>query len=261
MSEEVVKILVPSYQRAKMVLTTKAVANCTLVVPESQVEEYKKYNKGVPVVGHPNDVKGISNARQWIYDTYGNVFMLDDDIKAITRLMQPPVYSMGKEQEDELDKVSPELAYDIIQHLADTARQAGIYLFGFTSAVKPRDVHPQKPFSINSYVKGTTMGLLKGSKLHFPSEPAGQTCEDHYVTLLNAFHHRWNLIDNRFGFIHVDTFKRKGGCSDYRTSQSEEESYKYLKKKFGKAVRLKGEDSSGMSKRTHRYERVLQIPY
>lgn len=257
-SDEIVKVVIPSYKRANMVLTTKAVANCSLVVPVAQVAEYEKHNPGIDVIGCPDEVMGISNTRQWIYETFGNVFMLDDDIKQVSRMMIPPVY---ERDEDMDDKVSPEEAYEAIQHLADVARQLGAYLFGFTSAVKPRDVHPQKPFSINSYVKGTTMGMLAGSKLFFPEEKPGQTSEDHFVTLLNAYYHRYNIVDNRYAFQHVDTFKRTGGVSAYRTSDAEELAYKFLKQKFGNAVRLKGEDATGKFRRTHQYERVLDIPY
>ena len=64
---EVVKILVPSFKRPNTVLTTKAVANCSLVVPEKQEKDYKRHND-VPVIAHPNSIQGISNVRQWIYE-------------------------------------------------------------------------------------------------------------------------------------------------------------------------------------------------
>lgn len=267
MKDEVVKVLVPSYKRANNVKTTKCVAHCSLVVPVSQVADYEKHNPGVEVIGCPDEIKGISNTRQWCYDTFKNIFMLDDDIAHVTRAYNPGQYDAIRYQNPDIiesDKVDPETAYEVIQSLASLAKELGCYLFGFTSAVTPRDVRPFVPFTSNVYVKGTTMGLLEGSKLYFPEEPAGQQCEDHFVTLLNAFHHRYSIVDNRFIFSHVGTFKTVGGCAEYRTSGNEEDSYRYLKTKFGAAVQLKGVGTTMAGKamqRTHAWERVLDIPY
>lgn len=262
---EIVKVVVPSFKRANNVLTTKNVANCALVVPERQVADYEKHNPGIEVIGHPDDCYGINQARQWIYDNYPNVMMLDDDINNVSVMLEPPLYERAAYPDSRAtDKLTPQEAYDAIQSLAFLAKQMGCYLFGFTSAVNPRDVRPQSPFTINGYVKGTTMGMLEGSKLHFPMEEAGRTCEDHYVTLLNAYHHRYGIVDNRFTFRHTGTFKTVGGCSDYRTSDSEQYAYRLLRKKFGNAVQLKGQgitNDGKVRKTSHQYERVISIPY
>ena len=142
-TEEVVKIVIPSYMRAERVSTMQYVANCSICVPESEVEAYKKHNPGVEIIAHPDSIKGISPKRQWIYEQFPNVFMVDDDITGIARMMMPGKYDMTDEMlEVDERNLTPEQVYEIIQSVAFTAKEMGAKLFGFTSAVNPRDVRP-----------------------------------------------------------------------------------------------------------------------
>ena len=264
-SKELVKIIIPSFKRPNGVKTLGAISHAAICCPAREVEAYQKNYPDTEIIGHPDEVYGINQARQWIYEKYPNVMMLDDDIHFVLRMTEPPVYEKLKfDGTSNNDKLTPDEAYEVVQNLARVAKEMGAYLFGFCSSPNPRDVKDFMPFLINAYVKGTTMGMLEGSKLHFPMEEAGRISEDHYVTLLNAYHHRFNIIDNRYSFIHKGTFKTVGGCSDYRTSDSEEVAYKFLRQKFGEAVQLKkvGTNNKGQEMaRTHAWERVIHIPY
>ena len=98
--EEIVKCIILSHKRANNVRTHRSVANCAVCVPESQKEEYEKYND-IEIITHPDTVIGYSAKVKWIYDKYPNVFMLDDDLDYLLRLYD----------EDQESHVNPEIAY------------------------------------------------------------------------------------------------------------------------------------------------------
>lgn len=79
-------IFIPSYDRAKMVTTTKQIPishrNRTfLVVRSNQVKEYAQNNQGIQILNCPE--KGIANTRQWIIDNckVKYAMMIDDDMQ------------------------------------------------------------------------------------------------------------------------------------------------------------------------------------
>ena len=267
MKNEICKIVVPSYNRPKDVITTRVVANCTLCVRASQVSEYKKHNPDVEIVACPDNVKGIIGTRQWIIENFPAVLMLDDDISAVVRAMNPSKYAEIRNRNPDIpdhDKLTPDEAYAVIQQVADVAKQLGAYLWGFTAAQIVRDVKPQEPFSANTYINGTQMGVFAGGGMSFPVEDddAG-LCEDYYLNCINAYKNRFSFVDNRFLFI-SKTFSTSGGCADFRTVQKEERAYKYLRAKFGDAIRKKGDVTNINGKlrnKTHPWERSLCIPF
>lgn len=267
MNDEVCRIVVPSYCRAKDVITTKIVSNCTLCVRQSQLDEYKRYNQGVDIVACPDDVKGIIGTRQWIIDRFPAVMMLDDDITAVKRAMKPGKYSemiYNNPDVSDRDLLSPDEVYSVIQQTASVAKQLGAYLWGFTCTQLVRDSRPQEPFCANSYINGTQMGVFAGGGLRFPVEDddAG-LCEDYYLNCMNAYKNRFSFVDNRFIFT-SKTFSTGGGCASFRTVQKEKRAYLYLRKKFGDAIQKKS-DVSGIDgklrNRTHPWERSLHIPF
>lgn len=86
MSEVTVKIIIPSKGRAKLITTHNYIINAIVCVAESELAEYKEHNPEVEYVTHPDSVIGIANKRQWIYDKFHNVFMMDDDLKGLKNL-------------------------------------------------------------------------------------------------------------------------------------------------------------------------------
>ena len=272
--KELVKLVIPSYKRAGKVLTLKAVANCALVVREEQYEEYREAYPDTEIIQIPKGEiqNGISDTREWIMRNVnnGNVFMLDDDVSKIMRAYNPGQYdSITYDNPDIIHEsiVDPETAYEIIQGDAHLAKQLGIYLFGFTVAKNPRDCPPQTPYKLNSIFSGGAFGVLRGEpgcKIELPyHEPGVALCEDYYLILINAYYHRYCLINNRF-YEQSITFRNVGGLSEYRSTAGEKEAFLYLKKKFGAAVQRKpqGVTNEGkLRKASSPYERVLNIPY
>ncbi len=251
---EIVKVVIPSHKRPDRVLATKAISNASICIPESQLEEYTKYNKGVEIITHPDSVIGIAQKRQWMYDKLKNLFMVDDDVINILRLYPEPAIK------DKDCILTPDEAYSVVQRTAETAKQMGAFLFAlFPTPVRMRydSLHP---FRVTGGVC-CGWGLLEGSKLHFPKEPEGMMVEDGYVSLLNAYYHRYMFQDCRFAVQKVGMGKKTGGCSDFRTVELEKQGTLFLKQRFGDAVSFKNPNAKFQRKMHHQWERTINIPF
>ena len=78
------KIISPSYKRAKTVKTHKLIGNISYAVHEFEKEEYKK--EGFDVIVLPDSTKGnIPNVRNWLLDQNFNneILFIDDDIEKL----------------------------------------------------------------------------------------------------------------------------------------------------------------------------------
>lgn len=255
--KQIVQIVVPSHMRWSTLRTPYSIANVIVCIPESQLGDYVQHHPDVHFVTHPDSVVGIAAKRQWIYEKWRDVYMADDDIIAMKR--NYTINGLGV-HEDIPTELTPEEAYETIQHLADVARQAGIKLFGFNHAGNPKYYKPQDPFSINKVLVGASLGMFWDNRIKFPDEDAGRTCEDHYVTLLNAYYNRMNLVDNRYSMVYVPVDKNTGGMGTQRTVEREKAAYELLKAKFGKAVQRKQPKGAGAAY-SHQYERIISIPF
>ena len=254
--EQIVQIVVPSHKRWSTLSTPYAIDNCLVCIPESQLENYADEHPDIEFVTHPDSIKGISAKRQWIYEKFKNVYMADDDILYIKRNYTANGLGVHPDMDTML---TPEEAYHAVQHLAGIAIDAGIKMFGFNHAGNPKYYKPQEPFSLNKVIVGASLGLLWDSRLHFPLEDAGATCDDHYITLLNAYYNRINLVDNRYSMAYIPVETNTGGLGGIRTVEAEKNAYHFLREKFGKAVqRKRPKVSSGAY--SHEWERVLDIP-
>lgn len=242
-----IEIIIPSHLRASGVITTKAISNAKICVPESQAEEYKKHNPDNEIVSHPDSIKGLTLKRQWIYEQFPNVFMIDDDIAHINRLY------VEKGEKAALD---PDEAYDVVQYIGNCAKLSGCYLFGLSKEGNPLTYNDQKPIFLTGVLNGT-IGLLEGSKLYFHEKAV--VSEDYWICGINAYYHRHCWIDNRFSVVGSKTFGNKGGCASYRTKEQEMEDTIWLRQMFGEAITIK--EDTALAKRKHEFQRTLRIPF
>ena len=243
-----IKIVIPSHLRHDRVTTTKAIDNCVLCVSESQAALYKEYNRKTEIVTHPDSLIGITAKRQWIYDKFGSVFMVDDDVSQMSR-----VYT----EKGENTRVQKRTAYELIQQLASIAIDMNAYLFLFSKNPMPMAYNDLKPYSLTGTVMGGGFGLIENSKIHFNSDL--HLNEDYFISGVNAHYHRKCLIDNRFTFKFRNTFENKGGLASFRTVNKELEDTLVLKKYFGDAIELKKD--TYLSKVKVEGSRTLRIPF
>lgn len=243
------KKIIVSHKRASRVSTTKFVKNCAICIPESQKEEYEKHND-CEIITHPDEVVGLSPKRQWIYETFGDTFQLDDDIIGVNRVYAPSKYHKGK--------LEPQEISDYIDDLYELAKELDIKLFGFNRSANPLGFNGAKPIDFNKYITGGAFGLIKSPDLYFPDFPTF-VGEDYWISALNAHYHRKSLIDQRIAFSFANTEANTGGVADYRTEEKRKQTYLFLKQNFGSAIIPK--KSTTIKKNPMKYEKTLKIPY
>lgn len=248
MGKEVkIEVVIPSMGRADRVITKNAISHCKICVPEAEAADYALHNPECEIITHPDSLKGLTLKRQFIYDHFPNVFMIDDDIKVIGRLYA---------ERGEKDKLDCDEAYDIIQYIGNCARLAGAYLFGISKETNPLAYNEMRPIHLSGVLNGD-IGLLEDSKLFF--HELAKVSEDYWISAYNAYVHRYCWIDGRFSAVGQKTFGNVGGCANTRTKEQEAEDTLFLRKMFGNAISIK--EDTKLSTRKHEYMRTLKIPY
>jgi hypothetical protein len=242
-----IHIVIPSAGRAGAVTTD--VEGAILSVPEDEAAAYREHHPGIEVETHP-PLRNLAAKRQWLYERFGDLFMLDDDIKFASRLYLP-----GNNRDQHL---TPREAAALIQCTADAARQAGCYLFGFNATPNAKHYYPHKPIEFTTYINACAFGLLRSPHLYFTERTTA--AESHWVNLLNAYFHRRAWVDMRFHFAQIpgSTFKRPGGQTEHRTLETERADTLFLRRMFGQAVQIKA--ARGDAKLIHPYQRTIRNP-
>lgn len=251
-----IKVLIPTHKRAGNVPTLKVIHPASLVVAESEVDDYRRAHPKADIIAHPDSIIGLAPKRQWIYERFGNVFMLDDDIQQLMRLYLATMVST------KATRLTPNEAFELVQWCGNTARLAGCFLFGFSKDPNPLLYRPFAPIKLTGMVNGCALGLLEGSKLRFTPETTA--VEDFWISGLNAHLHRKAFIDRRFCFVQKGTFQAAGGQSSHRTLETERRDTLFLRRCFGSAITSKAEShgsGSTKSKSKNPYGRTLKIPF
>lgn len=243
-----IKIVCPSKGRSNNVTTVRFIPSLTLIVPDYEVDLYEKSYPSIEVIGTPKHVKGITATRQWILDNYEEVFMIDDDVVSIRKN-----YAFNEESSIE----DQEIILEVINSTADIARQVGAKVFSFSKIRNPLEYNSFEPIVHTGYMNASFCGFLKGHNLAYDLNMSEG--EDHYMSCLTIYKHRYCLIDNRFSFITDGNFTAKGGCNDYRTRDSMIKNTLYLREKFGEVILYKS--PTQLKKNVNIGERSLKFPY
>lgn len=238
-----VKIVCPSRKRAGKILTK--IDDMIICVDEKELPEYKSNHPENEIITHPG-LKKLSLIRQFIYEKFGDVFMVDDDIIKIHNL-----YSTKN------NELSPEDAKKLIIKTYERCQDVGAFLFGFNNDPVITHYNQHKPFMFNGYINGSAIGLIKSKNLYFTEKTVA--AESHWINLLNAYYNRYLFIDKRFCFAQKQdsTFMLEGGQVGKRTLETEKNDTLFLKKMFGDSVEIK--KAKNKTKQLHEYQRELRI--
>lgn len=245
-----IKIIIPSMSRFDGMTTHKHVINSIVCVPKSQLEAYTEHYPDCEYVAHPDSVKGLAMKRQWIWEHFKNVFMLDDDLIGFHRMTTMSGESV---------KVPATDAYHIIQQAGNIAQLCGCVFFGFNNYVVPEHYSGHRPFSLSGYINGCGTGLLEGGLGVMSYVDFIKSNEDYWISGVNAFYFRKCFIDERYCLAQAGFANNTGGLSAIRTNVVEKEDYEILRHYFGEAIQLKKE-GTGFKKR-HAYSKILKVPY
>ena len=249
MERKAISIVCPSKGRASNVLTKKLIEDLVLVVPAHEVEAYEEHNPECTIVAEPEHVRGITASRQFIIDTFPNVFMIDDDIVSIRK--------NWIEKGEEYLVQDPDEVNDIIQRAGDIATDIGAKMFGFANLRDPLHYVSHKPIGFTGYLNASYTGYLEGHGLAYDvSYPEG---EDHYMSCLNVYKNRYMFIDHRYSFVTQGNFVAEGGCNLDRTKEDMLLTTLKLRKTFGDVIKIK-KPTAGKSK-LREGERTVSFPF
>lgn len=240
-----IQVVCPSSGRADVVSTK--ITGMLLYVAENEADAYREHNPDTPIVTHPN-LPSMAAIRQSIYDRWGSVFMVDDDLRRALR-----TYRVDTRSELYMD---PDETAELIQATGENARAAGCALWGFSITHRSSHYAPHVPIDLTAFVNGCAMGLHPSPYLYFSQRTTA--AESDWINLLNAATHRKCWVDMRFSFTARPdtTFVAPGGQTAHRTMDTERADSLFLRRMFGSAVRLKRTSE----KVTHPYQRSIRNP-
>ena len=210
------RVVCLSRNGANRLSTTSLLPNATLVVPETQYEDYLKSHSKSSLVCMP-DSNSEAESRNWIRENFDDdwLIMLVDDIESLRR-----VY-VGKDGQE--TRISDEgLVMEILSRTCDSAEAAGCKLFGFSESHKTMDFDLYNPIKLSGYVSAHAFGIRKDCEVKFQHD----FLEGHWLSAMNAFLHRKAWIDTRFCFKRSSTPRRTVSTKQWET----------LEKAFGRSV-------------------------
>jgi hypothetical protein len=205
--------------------TTKIIPTACVCVPESQVAEYRKYHDRI--VGHPEDVYGMGQKRQWILDNFEDeiIFMADDDISFLCYMGDGDEGSGGHR----IRIKDPGHIWEVVMNTAAIARSLGTNLFGFNEIPDLRKFNYIDPFSTRDRINGFAMGIIKDGQRFDPRLVVKQ---DYDFFMMSLYWKRFIWRDDRYSFV-AKHYTNKGGLCAHRSTSKEIECIKILQEKFG----------------------------
>ncbi|MEQ9365598.1 MAG: hypothetical protein RIF32_15240, partial [Leptospirales bacterium] len=155
--------------------------------------------------------------------------------------------------------LTPEEGRAAITNVYHAAAEMDAHLFGVCTYPHPVACSGLNPYVFSGWLNGCGLGLRWSKKLRFPSHEDCKAVEDFYISLLNAYHHRYLLVDMRFAVAQKSTFTNPGGQADHRNHVTEEEDFKFLKRKFGSAIDFRRPHHA--NKASHQWQKRIKLPF
>lgn len=219
------KVFIPSINRAGITSTDKLFKNPIMVVPQRQVEDYKKHNKDV--LGCPDEIKGITPTRNFIlnYCKENGIkqhIQIDDDIK----------YFFKHEANKTIRDVPPETFWQLLEHMFLLTGEWGGRCFGLKLREDKKDYREYGPFPTLCVIGANIIGIID-NHLKFDENCTVKEDYDYSLQHIRAFGRVIRF--NKYG-VHAEHLFNEGGCSLYRTLDTEMKMLEYLQKKWGKRV-------------------------
>ena len=238
-------ILSPSYKRANICKTHKYITDVFYIVSENEKDDYLKIHKNV--IGVPNEVQGnISRVRNYILDNYNekNIVMLDDDFNSI-----------GVFEGNKLKKLDEEGVYNMIQKGFLMAEDLGVKLWGLNIISDKGSYREYTPFNTNAMILGPFNGHLKHNLRYDEKIPLK---EDYDLSLKMLNKYRKTL---RLNMYHYNSEQNtiKGGCAVYRNTETENEQFNLLVKKWGSKI-IKRDKKADKKQKHFDINPIIKVP-
>jgi len=216
------RVVIPSINNSKTVLSYDLFDKSTLVVPKDQYSDYKTEYGSKSVYCYPEGCTHLYEVRNWIRSHFTEewIFMVDDNVDVMMRM-----YPQKNTRERNIESSS--IVTEIIERTIEATSSYGAYLFGFSESTTHNHYDVFNPVSTFGFVSTKAFGIHKDMEFQFK----GDHLQGHWMTGINAFKYRKFYIDNRYAFR-----KLRGTIS--RTPESE---WEKLHDAFGKNLFKKKE--------------------
>lgn len=240
------KIVIPSYKRAKIMETSRWLKSALVVVPNSQKEEYEDYND-VEIVGIPDEQDGsISRKRNAILEMFQgeDILMMDDDIREV-----------GYFQAGLLHRVGEKYFLEFVENMFQMCQEAETVLWGINVSYDSKFYREYSPLSLSSIVLGPFMGIRNvDNELRFEERLSNKEDYDYAIEVLRKY--RKILRNNKWYYI-CGHITNEGGIVGMRNWDNEWEKAKLLQSKWGSKI-------INFNRKTHRgnitINPVVKIP-
>ena len=220
-------IAIPSKGRAGFITTHKTFKTAILFVPESEVSQYSIYKN--KLVGVPNNIKGITETRNWILKNNDcNVFFIDDDLKYAGYIKRTELkYKVKK-------IVNEDIYINEINKLFEIAYQLDSKIIGFFTVGNNLSNYSYNPFLFNGVCLGSCMGIVNDGTYYFDEDY--EVKEDYELSLRNVFDKK-QIVRSNILFMQHEHTQMKGGCRDDKRINKEKTAIKKLIKKYPGAIK------------------------
>lgn len=239
-----VKFFAPSYKRPEKSITQKNYEFITLVVRESDAEEYIKNGNNIVIV--PDSAQGnLCRIRNYILDNFFDdadcIVLIDDDCKGIYRW----------ENQKNIKMIGEELI-EFAEAMSILCDDYGFKFWGLNCVSDKGAYREHTPFGTLQYIGGPFQAHLKNNIRYDESLPLK---EDYDITLQHIKENRGCLRVN-FANYDVKQAEQIGGCATYRNLNREKEQLKMLQDKWGSKI-VKIDNSS---KRSFDFNPIIKSP-
>jgi hypothetical protein len=218
-------VAVASFKRAGGVTTDQVVNNCRIVVPDSQVKEYRKHrlHNGARIVAIPDEQDGnLCRKRNAILDMYqGNVVILDDDYSRI-----------GFVEGGVTVELPPDGVDRLFENGFQMCRDLGTAMWGLNQQSDPKFYREYAPFSMLSPILGPFQAF---ASTPFRYDETLWLKEDYDMSLRHLLRFHRILRFNKFHYL-VNHINKSGGQVSMRTKEEEVRQIRLLQKRWGTHV-------------------------
>lgn len=241
-----VKFFAPSYKRPQKAITQIHYPEVTLVVRESEANEY--IENGNTIVICPDSAQGnISRVRNWIldnlYEDADCIIMVDDDCRHI-----------GRWEEQNKIKFSQAELNEFCEMHSILCKEFGFQMWGLNCVMDKGAYREYTPYGTIQFIGAPFHAHLKTSKIRYDEELPLK--EDYDITLQ---HIKKNSGCLRVNFAHYDVkqSEQEGGCSAYRNIKKEKQQFFALQNKWGSDIITRDKSS----KKSFDFNPILRVPH
>lgn len=222
-------IAVPSKGRAGKVKTQKVLPSCSVYVPDLEVDAYCAAGT-VNVVGVPNEVKGITQTRNWILRNTDDkrIVMVDDDVKHHG-------YIKFHEWDCKKRFITGDEWTNEFKKLFDVTEECKYRIWGVSTEGSRISIHTFKPFLWRSYVTASCMGIINNGATYF--DESFPVKED-YELNLRCMKEDGGIVAARYLYWQNSHWGDDGGCKEYRTQGMEAKAIRRLQQMYPGMVRV-----------------------